>query len=191
MYIRLCWKWEDSGGNGPWVGDTPQNRKKLEQEAEQRFVRYGISNWTIEQTGASELTWKVFTDIDQMQQFYQKVLPKIQATGKECGYAIAVHGSMRRDLDLIAVPWVSEYKSPDTLAHQIQLVASGISEPVQRQWEHKPNGRIATSFPICIFEGNYTTPGLGHVDLSVVIGPNSDQYIVDSIADNYHKSIDG
>lgn len=35
------------------------------------------------------------------------------------GYAIGVHGSMSRDLDLIAVPWVESASSPDELLKEI------------------------------------------------------------------------
>lgn len=35
------------------------------------------------------------------------------------GYAIGVHGTQRRDLDLIAAPWVEHADSADELAHAI------------------------------------------------------------------------
>ena len=42
----------------------------------------------------------------------------IRAAAKEKGYAIGVHGSQERDLDLIAAPWTDNAASPeDLLAH--------------------------------------------------------------------------
>lgn len=35
------------------------------------------------------------------------------------GYALAVHGSLRRDIDVVAVPWTAEAVAPDVLAKEI------------------------------------------------------------------------
>jgi hypothetical protein len=37
-----------------------------------------------------------------------RAIARIRAVARECGYAVAVHGSRKRDLDLIAVPWTEE-----------------------------------------------------------------------------------
>jgi len=49
----------------------------------------------------------------------QKRLDQIRAVAKDCGYAIGVHGSERRDLDLIAVPWTPEAVSADQLVTRL------------------------------------------------------------------------
>lgn len=46
---------------------------------------------------------------------YAQLLPKIRAAAKGLGYAIAIHGSMQRDLDLLAVPWVDEAAPAESL----------------------------------------------------------------------------
>lgn len=56
---------------------------------------------------------------------YACLLPDIMEAGRECGYAIAVHGSMARDLDLIAVPWVEEAKSAEALIMRLLSVTGG------------------------------------------------------------------
>lgn len=43
-----------------------------------------------------------------MPALYSHRLAEIQGIARGSGYAIAVHGSMQRDLDLIAVPWSSD-----------------------------------------------------------------------------------
>lgn len=42
--------------------------------------------------------------------FYAVCLQPLQDIAKEMGYNLVVHGSMNRDMDLIAIPWVSEPK---------------------------------------------------------------------------------
>lgn len=58
------------------------------------------------------------------------------------GYALAVHGSLHRDLDLIAVAWTEEADSPETLVEMLcqheGLIYSG-------HWTDKPHGRRAIS----------------------------------------------
>jgi hypothetical protein len=46
---------------------------------------------------------------------YAEILPVIREVARSCGYAIAVHGSMQRDLDIVAVPWVKGHLKPETL----------------------------------------------------------------------------
>ena len=44
------------------------------------------------------------------QKFLQldEVIEKIRLIAKSCGWAIAVHGSLKRDIDLIGIPWVED-----------------------------------------------------------------------------------
>jgi hypothetical protein len=112
--------------------------------------------------------YEVYT-VDQMQDFYLSRLPEIREAAKSCGYVIGLHGSLRRDLDLMAVPWCEDYSSKDDLARAIQHAACGIVSS-NYDWEEKPAGRYATSFPICWashkdFEGMVSR---GHIDLSVI-----------------------
>lgn len=104
---------------------------------------------------------------DELQAFFQARLPAIQQVGRELGFAIAVHGSMRRDLDLIAIPWIQRYSSRDLLAHAIAMAACGLTREGSYVWETKPHNRFATSIPIC-WSSDHQTPGMGHVDLSVI-----------------------
>jgi len=110
--------------------------------------------------------WFDATTVDLMEAFYHSRLPAIREAARNHGYAIGVHGSMRRDLDLIAVPWRNEASDADTLAESIQRAACGFGM-ASRQWERKPAGRIATSMPVCWSH----RPGItndGHIDLSVL-----------------------
>lgn len=57
---------------------------------------------------------------------YKAMLPGLQKAARECGYALAVHGSMSRDLDLIAVPWVEDAKPAAELAFQLAVSCNGL-----------------------------------------------------------------
>lgn len=56
---------------------------------------------------------------------YAQLLPRIRERGKKVGYAIAVHGSMTRDLDLIAIPWVDWAVSAEVLVHVLAEEVGG------------------------------------------------------------------
>ena len=112
-------------------------------------------------------SWVAVYSIDEMQKFFMSRLPAIREAAKACGYAIGLHGSTRRDLDLIAVPWIEIYSTPDALAGAIQKAACGFHNAAY-QWEQKPNGRLATAMPICWTASIPKLPSLGHIDLSVV-----------------------
>jgi len=114
-------------------------------------------------------SWFDCQSVDQMQKFFLSRLEPIRRAAKEHGYAIALHGSCRRDLDLIATPWVENHSSPDVLAWAVQRAACGITQS-KYSWESKPAGRVATSFPICWvgFDYDRSVKSMGHLDLSVV-----------------------
>jgi hypothetical protein len=56
------------------------------------------------------------------------------------GYAVAVHGSRVRDLDLIAVPWTEE--TPHTPLGVAEIIADAIPGVIQGKPEKKPHGRV-------------------------------------------------
>jgi len=116
--------------------------------------------------GFDIMKWHRIHTPDEQELFYLGVLPSIRTVARVLGYGIGVHGSMRRDLDLIAVPWVEEHATPDALAKAIQYAACGTHGEVVT-WRQKPCGRIATSLPICWTEDN--RPSSGHIDLSVMM----------------------
>lgn len=79
------------------------------------------------------------------------------------GYAIAIHGSMVRDLDLIAVPWVEKPGSVIDMFKEfnkrIGLEKSNINSKPYDSVSEKPHGRTAYTL---------STGGGGYVDISVM-----------------------
>lgn len=50
---------------------------------------------------------------------YACVYQGFAEVAREHGYALAVHGSMARDFDLIAIPWTDEAKEPSEVVDAI------------------------------------------------------------------------
>lgn len=67
---------------------------------------------------------------------------------RENGYALAVHGTLNCDFDLVAIPWTNEAIEPFALVKQIEA-RIGICEPDiflglhTQEPEIKPHGRLA------------------------------------------------
>lgn len=113
--------------------------------------------------------WFVASSEYELQQFYVHQLNALIAAGREIGYCILPHGSLSRDLDLVAVPWAEDVSDKDELAKVLAEVASpGIVRKSYTLWEVKPHGRRACSIPICMTDYNDTRDGVGHIDLSVM-----------------------
>jgi len=116
--------------------------------------------------------WFEARSIEEMTEFYLSRLPAIREAARQCGYAIGLHGSLRRDFDLMAMPWVEGCSTPDELAHAIALAATGMTLAGGYHWEKKPLGRIATTISVCWTDHseafNKDLIGFGHLDLSVM-----------------------
>lgn len=79
-----------------------------------------------------------------------KVIDDIRAIAREHGYAIAVHGSLRRetDIDLLAAPWIAKAHGYWTLIRAVEKLPY-----LRRKKEHdndpaKPHGRRGSVFLI-------------------------------------------
>lgn len=101
---------------------------------------------------------------------YKELIEPLRQRAHELGYAITVHGTLKRDIDLVAVPWVAEASDPWTLAEALRQVAERINgfafiNPREHddyhqagQPGHKPHGRLVWSFHL---------GGGPYIDLSV------------------------
>ena len=104
---------------------------------------------------------------------YALLIEPLQKTARRYGYALATHGSLRRDIDLIAVPWVEEAAEPDFLVAALMACLQRVNKivftrPEDPDWPHdkpgsrnpteKPHGRLAWSLHL----------GPTYIDLSVM-----------------------
>jgi len=80
---------------------------------------------------------------------------------RDCGYALALHGSVTRDLDLLAVPWVENPKRIRHLLSVFVKILGGIQsvDEIIADEGLKPHGRKAYTI---------LTDGGGFIDLSVM-----------------------
>lgn len=88
---------------------------------------------------------------DRTREFYDAMMPALQFVARRCGYALAVHGSLKTDIDLIAAPWRDSAVDAAYLAEQIRLTAERvIGTAEEREYDanptRKPCGRLAWSF---------------------------------------------
>jgi hypothetical protein len=56
---------------------------------------------------------------------YALLLATLRDVARKHGYALAVHGTMMRDLDLIAAPWTEEATDDETLARALCAAIGG------------------------------------------------------------------
>jgi hypothetical protein len=84
--------------------------------------------------------------------------PELAVLFRRFGYALAVHGSLQRDFDLIAIPWVKEPAKPSEvlLAVTTEFAFELVGEPTDKE-----HGRTAYSISL----------GHGHCALDVSFMP--------------------
>ena len=88
--------------------------------------------------------------VEQLQPNYAPIYaaalyPKLAKIFQKHGYALAVHGSLSRDFDLIAVPWAEKLSPPNEVLKEIteHYVFKQIGEPTV-----KHHGRIAHAISV-------------------------------------------
>ena len=92
------------------------------------------------------------------------MLPGMQLAARGCGYALAVHGSLARDIDLIAVPWTDGADKPELLVNRLcGAISACVGRAVNLRgddWAEKPHGRKALTIIL---------PGIcPEIDLSIM-----------------------
>jgi hypothetical protein len=102
---------------------------------------------------------------------YVALYPMLLQIAKDHGYTLAVHGSLHRDFDLIAVPWIESASDARTLIRAMRQKTRTVTqhENSDRKWARdcnptqKPHGRIAYSLHV-------TNSGMygGYLDISVM-----------------------
>lgn len=78
-----------------------------------------------------------------------RVIDEIRAIAREHGYAVGVHGSLRRqrDIDLVAAPWTKNAHSYRTLIRAVGKLPY-LDRPKHDVDTVKPHGRLAAVFLI-------------------------------------------
>lgn len=81
--------------------------------------------------------------------FYAAMWDDIRQCAMDNGWAVALHGSLNADMDIMAMPWIEGAVSFGVLAVEIKKLFSGnnMGPPVITIGE-KPHGRVVASIPI-------------------------------------------
>lgn len=71
---------------------------------------------------------------------YAALYPELARICVDNGYALAVHGSMARDFDLVAIPWTAEVSKPEKVIDEIvtRFAIKRVGDVTQKE-----HGRIA------------------------------------------------
>lgn len=90
------------------------------------------------------------------------MVPTLSQLARTHGYALGLHGSMNRDLDLIAVPWTDQASPAEVLVEAIRAAVDGkidtmahigpgdpAADAIRENPQAKPHGRLAWSIYFC------------------------------------------
>ena len=106
-----------------------------------------------------------------MKEQYAAILPELRTVARAHGYALALHGSGMRDLDLIAVPWIEDAAADTVLVEALRACVGGfitndpdaqVGDYTRRSPESRPHGRLAWAIYLFISNGSL------YIDLSVM-----------------------
>lgn len=91
------------------------------------------------------------------------MLPALRYWARLNGYAVAVHGSLRRDIDLLAVPWREDAVSPLTLIDGIWLIVKAVFITAERKGEPDFGscGRLRQAFYLTMWGADWAYLDLG------------------------------
>lgn len=101
---------------------------------------------------------------------YVALYPMLLQIAKDHGYTLCVHGSLHRDFDLVAVPWIDAAEDPAKLIVAIKEAVGAVVHNEEFDKSHpdlmptdKPHGRVAYALHV-------TNAGLygGYLDISVM-----------------------
>lgn len=94
---------------------------------------------------------------------FSRNIELLRQNARNNGYALAVHGTLLRDIDLLAAPWTPEAKSPRQLKESLATLLKALHGGKGVYWSHrrtrKPHGRVA--YVIHLPDGVY-------IDLSIM-----------------------
>lgn len=93
---------------------------------------------------------------------YTALIEPLRKVARRLGYALAVHGSLAKDIDLIAVPWTNEAVDAEVLVvafTNLVRAFNGLGNHQGGEHDLKPHGRRAWVISL---------PGGTYIDLSVM-----------------------
>jgi hypothetical protein len=105
-------------------------------------------------------------------ELYDRLIGPIREKARGLGYAIAVHGTLKRDIDLVAVPWTRDAVPPRQLAEAIRDVARSLNDGIAHPKGVEDSGWFRAGCPTSKPHGRlgwtYHLGGGPYIDLSVM-----------------------
>lgn len=110
-------------------------------------------------------------------QLYAYYFLELKEIAKEYGYNLVVHGSMNRDLDLIAIPWVDDPKPEFDMINAMSNKLRGVTfkDPANYLFTKLPGGR--TNYVIDLNRGGYKKNKEGLITEPIEFIPDPEYYI--------------
>ena len=105
---------------------------------------------------------KDYKETNMRPALYATYYAMLRETAMDNGYALAIHGSLLNDMDLIAVPWIEKPSSPlDLVKALMDKIGMGYLDDsyLETMKGLKPHGRIAYSL---------SSGGGGYIDISIM-----------------------
>lgn len=103
-------------------------------------------------------------------QFYAECMYALKEIAKEHGYNLVLHGSMQRDMDLIAIPWAEKLLPVADMIESFCNYLGGhiVSDPNREEFKRTHHGR--DNYCINLWRGgkknNYEDPEY-YLDISI------------------------
>ncbi|SAJ95501.1 hypothetical protein UA18_02426 [Burkholderia multivorans] len=76
---------------------------------------------------------------------YCSLYPEFAEIARKYGYALAIHGSLARDMDLVAIPWTESAGNPQAV---VDTIVSEFSITQANGWTTREHGRLVTTLVI-------------------------------------------
>lgn len=93
----------------------------------------------------------------------------LKAIAYDFGYNLVLHGSLHRDLDLIAIPWANKIKSSDKMILKMAKVLGGmvLRSSKKEMFSRMTHGRIAYVIDLYRFDKDFKYDHQYYIDISV------------------------
>lgn len=117
---------------------------------------------------------------------YAYYFESLKQIAQDFGYNLVVHGSMNRDLDLIAIPWTDDPRPEFEMIQEFSDYINGFKSghPVQFLYKTLPGGR--KSYVINLNRGGYRRNNSGDV-LDPIEFTEDPQYYIDISVTPFYK----
>lgn len=80
---------------------------------------------------------------------YCALYPQLAEIARKHGYALAIHGSLARDMDLVCIPWADEVGEPTAVVDEM---CNTFAITKVEELTPKNHGRLCQTISICFGE---------------------------------------